>query len=48
MIGFRFAAKRSITCHAQRAPSEFCIAAGYRNRAVNISMPGGIEDCGAR
>ena len=28
-----------------RAPSEFCIA-GYRDRGVNIEMPGVIEDCG--
>lgn len=28
-----------------RAPGEFCIA-GYRDRGVNIEMPGVIEDCG--
>ena len=29
----------------ERAPGEFCIE-GYRDRAVNIEMPGVIEDCG--
>ena len=42
---YRFAAKGSIARQVPRAPGEFCIA-GYRDRGVDIEMPGVIEDCG--